>query len=144
MNYKKFQGISINKTLATQIIFVVAVASVILIFEKLSDKEPFAEFDKSKEAALLVDFDNIKRMFAGEVIGGMTILDALNASVAAGQIKLTYYVDSDNNTRVKEINDHTTNRDIQFTFYINSRKIDQSELNKTPIRPGDKITIKLE
>lgn len=144
MNYKKFQGISINKTLAAQIIFVLVVASVLLFFEKLSDKQPLAEFDESKEAALLVDFDNIKRMFAGEVVSGMTILDALNASVAAGQIKLTYHVDGDNNTRVKEINDHTTNGDIQFTFYINSRKIDQSELNKTPIRPGDKIMIRLE
>lgn len=144
MSYKKFQGISINKTLAAQIIFVVATVSVILFFEKLSDKEPSAEFDASKEAALLVDFDNVKRMFAGEVVGGMTILDALNASVAAGQIKLTYYVDGDNNTKVKEINDHTANGNTQFTFHINSRKIDQSELNKTHIRPGDKITIRLE
>jgi hypothetical protein len=83
-------------------------------------------------------------MFTGEVIDEMTLLDALNASFAAGKIKLTYHVDDGNNTKVTEINDHEADDEEQFTFYINTRKLDPSELNKTQIHPGDKITIKLE
>lgn len=134
MSYKKSQGTSINKTLVAQIIFIVAVVSAIFLFERFS----------GNEAALLIDFDDMKRVFAGEVVDGMTVLDALNASVAAGQIKLVYYVDDGNNTKVKEISDHSASGNTQFTFYVNSRKLDSSELNKTLIKPGDEITIKLE
>lgn len=152
MNYKKFRNIFINLvrgngtgTLIARIIFVAILAGAIFIFDRFYGKEPSAFKNVSKnEAALFIDFDNMKKVFAGEVVEGMTVLDALNASVAAGQIKLTYHVDISNNTKVTEINNHEANGNEQFTFYINSRKIDPSELNKTHIKPGDKITIKLE
>lgn len=144
MNFKKLRNI-FNNTLIVQIIFVVVITGAIFLFERFSGKEDSAFKNVSKnEAALFIDFDNMKRVFAGKVVDGMTVLDALNAAVAAGQIKLTYYVDSNNKTKVTEINDHTTNGEAPFTFYINSRKLDPSDLNKTPIKPGNKITIRLE
>ena len=144
MNFKRLRNIFINNTLVVQVIFIVAAATAILLFERFSSKELPVGFDTSKEAALLVDFDNMRRMFAGEVVEGMTVLDALNASVAAGQIKLKYDVDDGNDTKISEIDDHTVNSDTQFTFRINSRELDSSELNKTQIQPGDKVTITLE
>ena len=144
MNFKKLRNI-FNSTLATQIIFVAIIAGAIFIFDRFYGEEPsvFQKVSKS-EAALFIDFDDMKKVFAGEVVDGMTVLDALNASVTAGKIELTYHVDKSNTTRVTEINDHTANSEKQFTFYINSRKLDPGELNKTKIKRGDKITVKIE
>jgi len=145
MNYKKFQDTSINKTLVAQIVFVVIIVGAVFVFDRFYGKELSVFKNVSKnEAALFIDFDNMQKVFAGEVIDGMTVLDALNASVVAGQIKLTYYVDIDNNTKVTEINNHAAHGDAQFTFYINSQKLAPGELNKTQVKAGDKITIKLE
>lgn len=143
MNFKKFQNILSNNILAAQIVLIVVAVGAIFLFERFFDKDPFA-VDLENRAALFIDFDNMQRMFTGEIVDGMTVLDALNASVVAGQINLRYYVDEENNTKVAEINNHNTDGKTQFTFYINSKKIDASELNKTHIQPGDKITIRLE
>jgi len=134
-----------HNKIVVQIILVIVVASAIFVFDRFYGKESSVFKNVSKnEAALFIDFDNLQKVFAGEVVDGMTILDALNASAVAGQIKFVYYVDSDNNTKITEINDHAANGDAQFIFYINSRKLDPSELNKTQVKAGDKITIKLE
>ena len=119
------------------------VAGVILLFGRFFKIES-SPADKEGGAALLLDFDNMKRMFEGEVTEKMTVLDALNASVAAGQIKLRYAVDANNNTTVIEINDHVATGDKNFSFHINERKINTKDLNKTFVDPGDKITVRLE
>src|SRR3989344_7183418 len=143
MNYKRSQDTFINKPLAVQIVFVAIAVSAILFFGKFFkiDSSPIY---KGRGAALLIDFDNMKRMFEGEVTEKMTVLDALNASVAAGQIKLRYAVDANNNTTVIEINDHVATGDKNFSFHINERKINTKDLNKTFVDPGDKITVRLE
>lgn len=143
MSSKKFLNTFTKNTLVIQIIFIVAIVTGVIIYERFSNEDSLKIMGEN-EAALFIDFDNMKRAFAGEVISGMTVLDALNASVAAGKIKLTYHVDKNNNTKVTEINDHKATSDTKFTFYINSKKLDQNKLNKTSIQPGDKITIKLE
>ncbi|MBI2674224.1 MAG: hypothetical protein HYX22_00600 [Candidatus Yanofskybacteria bacterium] len=144
MNYKKLRHI-FNSTLAVQIIFIAAIAGAIFVFDRFyGEKPPALKNMSKKEAALFIDFDNMQKVFAGEVVDGMTVLDALNASVTAGQLRLTYYVDGDNNTKIEEINDHAAGGDAQFIFYVNSRKLDQDKLNKTRIKAGDKITITLE
>lgn len=144
MNSKRSRNI-FNNTLVAQIIFIAVVAGVILVFERFFDKEPSIVGDLvSNEAVLFIELDSMQRTFSGEVIEEMTVLDALNASVIAGQIKLVYYVDGGNNTRVAEINDHSVNDGDEFVFYVNSKKADPSELNKIRIRPGDKITIRSE
>ena len=132
-------------TLIVQVIFVIVIAGVVFAFGRFYGREPsvFKNVPKN-EAAVLIDFDNMRKVFAGEVIDGMTVLDALNASVAAGKIALTYYVDADNNTKIAKINDHEANDGERFIFYINSEKVDPGELNKTQIKSGDKITIRLE
>lgn len=144
MAYKKSQNIFTNKTLIAQVVLVVAVGVSVFVFEKFSSKFPGLTISGSKEATLFIDFDNMKRRFQGEVADGMTVLDAVNASVAAGEIKITYSVDGDNNTKVMEINNHSTEEVKQFSFYINSKRLGQSDLNKTYIKPGDEIIVRLE
>ena len=143
MNYKRSQDTFINKPLAVQIVFVAIAVSAILFFGKFFkiDSSPIY---KGRGAALLIDFDNMKRMFEGEVTEKMTVLDALNASVTAGQIKLRYVVDANNNTTVFEINDHIAIGDKNFSFYVNEEKVDTKDLNRTFINRENKITIKLE
>src|SRR3989338_10975575 len=121
-------------TVTAQIVFVVVIASVLFVFGRFYGREPsvFKNVPKN-EAAVFIDFNNMRKVFAGEVIDGMTVLDALNASVAAGKIELTYYVDANNNTKVAEINDHKANDGERFIFYFNSKKIDPGEINKTRI-----------
>lgn len=120
---------------------VVAVFIIMFVFKSVG--LPTGDGSGS-EATLFINFGDMKRQFTGEVVENMTVLDALNASTAAGQIKLIYHLDSDNNTRVREINGYTADENIQFSFYVNSQKLDPGELNRTNIKPGDEITIRLE
>lgn len=145
MNYKKSQSTFINKTLLAQIIFVVAVAVGVLFFERFFKIEsPSVDRNQGNTAALMLDFENMKRMFEGEVTEKMTVLDALNASVAAGQIELRHTVDVNNNTSVVEINDHLAVGGKNFSFYINEKKFNTKDLNRTFVNPGDTITVRLE
>lgn len=145
MNSKKFHNIFTNKPLLKQAVLIVVIAGGILLFEKFFNWGLFLINEKSKkEATLLIDFKNMQRMFEGETIENMTMLDALNASVAVGKVELTYVVDSNNNTSVTKINDHTETKDGVFAFYLNKRVVNMKDINKTYIYPGDKITIKIE
>jgi len=133
-----------NKIVA-QIIFVIVIVSGIFIFDRFYGTESSVLKDVSKnEATLFIDFDNMQRIFKGEVSGEMTVLDALNASVIAGKMKLYYVVDGNNNTTVTEINDHVAEEGREFRFYINNKIINTKDLNKTSVSPGDEITIRLE
>lgn len=146
MNYKKFHNIFTNKPLLIrQAILVLVIAGGIIIFEKLFNGKLFLVNEKSKkEATLMIDFKNMQRIFEGETVENMTILDALNASVVAGKIELTYVVDNSNNTNVTKINDHAATKDEVFSFYLNRKKVNAADINKAYIYPGDKITIKIE
>lgn len=141
MNFRKSQNTLFNRTFVAWAMLIVAVLVVMFVFKSIG--LPTGSWSGS-EATLFIDFGDMKRQFTGEVAENMTVLDALNASAAAGQIKLIYYVDSDNNTRVTEISGYMADENIQFNFYINSQKLDSGELNRTNIKPGDKITIRLE
>lgn len=142
MNSKKYLDTSTKTTLLAQIIFITVIAGTILVFEYFFNKTP-SEI-KNNEATVLLDFDDMKRMFVGEVAEQMTILDALNAAVTAGKIKLNYTIDNSDGTKLAEINDHTIEANKTFQFYLNKKKIDATKINRTYIRPGDKVTIKLE
>jgi|SRR3989344_1251660 len=141
MNSKKFQNTLFNSTFIAWAILIIAVVIVIFVFKSAGLP---AGNRSGNEATLFIDFGDMKRQFTGEVAESMTVLDALNAVAAAGQIKLVYYVDSDNNTRITEISGYTADENIQFNFYVNSQKLDPGELNRTNIKPGDKIAIRLE
>ncbi|MEK7138762.1 MAG: hypothetical protein AAB799_01125 [Patescibacteria group bacterium] len=143
MNYKKLRNISINKTLVAQVIFVVVVVGVFLVLERLFVDDFGSKSRNFGEATLLVDFDNMRRMFEGEVADGMTILDALNVSAEAGKIKLRYVIDYDNRTTVTEINDHVA-LGKSFSFLVNGKFVKTEDLNKKTVKSGDEITIRLQ
>ncbi len=96
------------------------------------------------EASLLIDFGDKQRMFTGEVLDGMTILDALNASVVAGQIPMEFTVDTDGAVRIilldgrRDITD-----DGHLVVLLNDQEIRPSGINSVRVQSGDKIEIKL-
>lgn len=121
------------------------IAVGILILERFYSREPFLTTENSgKEATLLIDFDSEKRMFEGEVIEKMTVLDVLNASVNTGKIKLRYSVDTGNNTIVAEIDGHSASDGKNFSFYINGKETASANINKIFVNPGDEIIVKLK
>jgi len=131
MSYNLFQNSSSKKLVITQVIFVLIIAGGLLVFDKFfNQKDVPAGEGTDNKATLLVE--------------GMTILDALNASVAAGRTALVYTVDSSNNVTVTKINDHTAVKDKNFSFYLNDEKIATEDINRTGVRVGDKIIIRLE
>lgn len=144
MASKKSRNIFIDKTLLAQLAVIAVIAIGMLIFERLSNGSFKLGNQGSGEATLLIDFENVRRKFQGEVVEKMTVLDAVNAATAAGEIKLIYSVDRENNTKVMEINDHLLEGGRRFAFFVNSKKLGSSELNKTFLKPGDEIVIKLE
>ena len=144
MSYKKSRNIFFNTPLLSQIVLVILVVGGLLLSEKFVGKLPLSDPDFAKEASLLFDFDNMKRKFEGEVAANMTVLDALNAAVAAGKINLTYTVNGRNDTAITKINGHQAGENKKFFFYVDGESIDAKDLNKIFISPGDEITVKLE
>lgn len=100
---------------------------------------------RSNEAALLLAFENggQGRMFVGEVVNGMTILDALITSAAAGNIQLKYNI-NDNGAVVLGLNGYDLNNGKQLAFYLNGHKINESEIHLTRVKPGSKIIVSVE
>lgn len=121
------------------------IAVGILILERFYSRGSFLTTENlGKEATLLIDFDSEKRMFEGEVIEKMTVLDVLNASVNTGKIKLRYSVDTGNNTIVAEIDGHSASDGKNFSFYINGKETASANINKIFVNPGDEIIVKLK
>jgi hypothetical protein len=89
-----------------------------------------------KEALLILDFGQGKeRWFIGEVIEGMTVLDALKTSSQAGNF------DFQVNSQIETINGYSTNNQKQWQCYLNGEKID-GDLRQKIINPKDKILCK--
>lgn len=141
---KKSQNISTDNRLAVQIIFIIFTVIAVVLFDKFSNSDlAFLDNNSKPEASLYIDFDNMKRTFQGEVVEGMTLLDALNAAVAAGNIDIEYVVDRENNIVLSQINDHRMEKNRKFKFFVNNQEVSIQDINKTSVHSGDQIKITL-
>lgn len=139
--YQLFTEIFDNK--AASPVTVVAFSFLVLLFLYLSFNGP--TLSQKNMASLFLALDDQTRMFEGEVIEGMTILDALNASVRAGEIKLRYAVNGKNETNIMELNgylNHFPNE--RLAIYLNAQAVNFRDINKIIIKAGDKIKITFE
>ena len=126
MNSKTFAGFS-----KTPIQIIIAVAFVITIV--------LAGPRGSVDAQLLVRFPDHERVFQGEVIEDMVVLDALNASIRAGNLPLKATVD--------EVRDITIIKRLDgqqgdVIFYMNTL-IDAKKIHHIPVRAHDVVTVKI-
>jgi len=142
MNYKKLLMDLFKKTVFAQILLLMVLIGIIYFFRLSLD---LSNNNTSSVATLFINLETERRLFEGEVVKDMTILDALNAAVSIGKIRLNYAIDKSGNVNILEIDGHTNGVDNKyFTFYLNSKKIAQEDLNRKTIRGGDKIEIRNE
>ena len=131
-----------KKTVFAQILLLMVLIGIIYFFRLSLD---LSNNNTSSVATLFINLETERRLFEGEVVKEMTILDALNAAVSIGKIRLNYAIDKSGNVNILEIDGHTNGVDNKyFTFYLNSKKIAQEDLNRKTIRGGDKIEIRNE
>ena len=145
MNYKKSLKPFFKKRHLVEIASIVVLLILASVFKITVDNLKDAENGGNNLATLAINFDNLKRSFEGEVVEDMTVLDALNMAMAVGKIKLNYALDQKNQTWVMEINDHLNKvGNKHFAFFLNDKRIDSENLNKTRIKHGDSVVIKYE
>ena len=121
------------------------VGAVILFFAVLNLMALFGF--KHGEATLILAFENggSGRMFTGEVVPKMTVLDALIASSEAGQIDLKYIINSDGRAKITELNSYTGVLEKRhLAFYLNNKEIGEGYINTAEIHAGDTIEVKLQ
>lgn len=133
-----------NEVLFAQIALAIILAMTVILIDQ-TFRQDTVSTNSPTQASLLINFENKQRLFEGEVVSGMTMLDALQAAAAAGQIKLKYVIGEDNSVEIAEINDHINNTaNKTFNFYLNGNKVDADNINQIPIQNGDKIEIRFE
>lgn len=121
------------------------VGSVLLVLAVFGLRGTF--WFETNEATLVLSFENggQGRMFTGEVVSGMTILEALFASSEAGNIKLEYETNKDNKITISRLDGYYSQKADQIlAFYLNGLKIDKEDIHFTAIKPGDRVEVKLE
>lgn len=121
-----------SKTYLSILIIIILIVGGSLVYSFLS--QPKIE---SNEAVLVIDFGNNKRAFAGEVIDGMTITDALGASAEAGNFNYIY-----ENGSLKKINGVEQDGG-QWLIFVNGKKVEEP-LDKIKVKPQDKIELRFE
>jgi hypothetical protein len=92
-----------------------------------------------KSAKLELVLRERRRMFEGEVISGMTILDALTASTLAGNIQLDYRITGSDMISIKSIDGYKPEN--KPVFLLNDRPVEPEEIGKKTIKPGDYIYV---
>jgi hypothetical protein len=138
MNSKSYIGF-FRETLFVQIALVAVFVVVIVFFGWSFEGLPEASDDDSL-ATLIISLDKGSRMFQGEVIEGMTVLDALITSSNAGNIYFNYTMRNDGTIDVTEINGHSKNNS-NFIYYLNDLIIEDRDLDRTNIKAGDNIRV---
>lgn len=142
MKYKKLFNNLFKKNIFYQVLLLIVSVGIISFF-KLSSRVP--DSNTSNMATLVINFETEKRFFEGEVVKDMTILDALNAAISVGKIKLNYAVDADGDVNIMEIDSHTNGINGKyFVFYLNSTRVAPKDLNREVIHNSDSIEIRNE
>ncbi len=87
-----------------------------------------------------------KRIFEGETIENMTVLDAMYAASIAGNITFKYTLDPEKNVTKVSALDGITYRSNSNSpdFYLNSEKIETEIIHAVTIKPGDVIVVKAD
>ncbi|WKZ26969.1 MAG: hypothetical protein QY311_02425 [Candidatus Paceibacterota bacterium] len=87
------------------------------------------------------------RVFEGDVVRGMTLVDALNAAAMAGNITLRFAIDEGRGMRIMAL-DGIATRSAQVAVPVkimrNTQAVDVSKAHAVPIRPGDMVSVSLD
>ncbi len=104
-----------------------------------------SKFKNYETAHLEISIGDHRRAFEGEVVEGMTVLEAIQASALAGNIALNYTMDKNNEPVVISLDGYDNSKSKKIlSFYVNDQKIDSKKIHLTSIADGDTIVIKSE
>ncbi len=142
MKYKKSLTNFFKKPILAKAMLLATLLVIVYFFKPSFN---LSQNDSSGLASLIINFETEKRLFEGEVVKDMTMLDVLSLAVSVGKIKLNYVIDESGNVNVMEIDGHTNGvNNKYFVFYLNSKKVATKILNKEKVHRGDNIEIKNE
>jgi hypothetical protein len=150
MKYKpKYKLISgfFRETLFIQIALVSLFILLIIFFDWSFNSNHISDSDiyDPDNTTVILNFNDGKRLFQGDIIDDMTVLDTLNASVVSGDILLMYNLNENNETEVLAIDGFSNyySEDDFFAFYLNSREIAIKDINKVNVSSGDIVEVKI-
>lgn len=125
--------------------FWVAILVIVLGLSTGFFKNLFIPPTKANTAYLEIDFGDRKKAFEGEIVGEMSVLDAVLASGRAGELEIKYALIHDQ-TDILKINGHIEDglSEKTWSFYLNGEKIKTSEIHRIKIKSGDKILVRFE
>lgn len=137
--------VKFNKFLKNRDFWLVA---VILVFGFYTGffQNLFKPSESNKNLARLeIDFGTSRRAFEGEINSGMSILDALLAASRGGDFEVRYALLNDQ-TEVMKLDGIIEYGlgEKGFSFYLNGGLVEESEIHKIKIKPGDKILVRFE
>src|SRR3989344_2138803 len=122
------------------------VVILILIFILAYSFDPEIFWSPNNHTAYLeVNVNGTKRAFEGEVVNGMTVLDALDASTLAGNINFKYEIDKKSHKlRIVTFDGYSVNQTSKSTtLFLNLVRVDIGNIHSIPINSGDRILVKL-
>jgi len=139
--YKKYG----NYIIVVSLITITLASVVVLVLATAHRWERVLGLSNEKIAWLEMEDKGRKRIFEGEIIESMTILDALNASALAGDITFKYVIDGrKNNLTILVLDGHYDSPSSRLSFYLNSEKVEPQKIHSIPIWPGDIVTVRSE
>lgn len=133
-----------NKFYLPIVIFVFIIASALIIYVGFApDKEEWGgklNSRDSNDASLLIDFgDSKQRMFVGDVVDNMTVLDALEFSSENSDLKYNF----DQKIKTLAAIDGFSNDGNIWNVYINDFLVKKSP-DEIEIQSGDEVALKFE
>jgi hypothetical protein len=134
-----------NKTFLKNRNFWLAILIVFLGIYTGFFKNLFVPSVSNNTARVEIDLGDSRRVFEGEIMDDMSVLDAILASSRAGEIEFSYALLNDR-TDILRINSHAEDglNEKAWNFYLNKEKIEKDEIHRIKIKPGDEILIKFE
>lgn len=102
-------------------------------------------YSKSYGTAMLkIEGEGYTRAFEGEVVEGMTVFEAIQASSTAGNISFKYTFVS-GKLVVESFNGYVADSSSKsLDFYLNSSRIEADKLHNILIKGGDVVLVKIQ
>ncbi|OWK26698.1 MAG: hypothetical protein US76_02660 [Parcubacteria group bacterium GW2011_GWA2_38_13b] len=132
-----------NKFYLPIVIVVFVIASALIIYYGFADDngglDSVLNYQNKQNASLTIDFGDKQRMFVGDVIENMTILDALELSSESSDLKYNFDQKINNLAMI----DGFSNNGSVWNIYMNGLLVEESP-DAIKIKAGDAVELKFE
>jgi hypothetical protein len=123
-------GFLMDHVLVTRIVIVAAFIAALFLADGMSRDYASVTFHLGKES----------RAFQGEIVTGMTVLDALNAATLAGKITLQFSLDEHGTVHILDLGGAHPAED-QIRIMVNGERIPTAKIGSTTLRAHDRVEV---